>query len=89
MPFGLLQVFHIDQNVNITINMGPIVQIFEVIAIIKLYHRNLDKETLDFKKYRGIGVDNATRMAGVQGSVQRLRNINGKAKFVPCSNHRL
>ena len=29
-------------------------------------------------------------MAGVHVSVQRLlRNINGKAKFVPCSNHSL
>ena len=29
-------------------------------------------------------------MTGVHGDVQYLlRNINGKAKFVPCSNHNL
>ena len=43
----------------------------------------LEKEKLDFKKCTRIGFD---KVAGVHGGVQRLRNINGKAKFVPCSN---
>ena len=35
-------------------------------------------------------LDNATSITGVHGGVQRLlRNINGKAKFVPCFNHSL
>ena len=47
-------------------------------------------EKPDFKKCRGIGFPNAVCIAEVQGGVQRfLRNINGKAKFVPCSNHSL
>ena len=44
----------------------------------------LEKEKLDLKKCTRIGFD---KVAGVHGGVQRLRNINGKAKFVPCSNH--
>ena len=49
----------------------------------------LEKEKLDFKICREIGFDNATSMAGVHGVQRVLRNINGKAKFVPCSNHYL
>ena len=48
----------------------------------------LEKEKLVFKKCRGIEFDKAASMFGVHGDVQRLlRNINGKAKFVPSSNH--
>ena len=47
------------------------------------------KEKLDFKRYSGIGFENAAGMAGVHGGVQLLlQSINDKAKFVPCSNHR-
>ena len=47
-------------------------------------------EKLEFKKCRGRGFPNTVCRAEVQGGVQRfLRNINGKAKFVPCSNHSL
>ena len=50
----------------------------------------LEKEKLDFKKCTGIGYDNAASMAGVHGGVHRLlQNINGKVKFVSCSNHSL
>ena len=45
---------------------------------------------IDFKKCRGIKFDNAVRMSSVHVGVQRLlRKINGRAKFVPCSNHSL
>ena len=50
----------------------------------------LEKKKLDYNKYREIRFDNAANMAEVHGGVQcLLRNINGKAKFVPHFNHRL
>ena len=50
----------------------------------------LEKEKLDFKKCKGKWFDNAASMAGVYSDVQHfLWNINGKAKFVPWSNHSL
>ena len=53
----------------------------------KMILDRLDKEKLDSKKYRGIGFDNVASIPGVDGGVQRvLRNIDGKAKFMPCSN---
>jgi len=48
------------------------------------------EEKLEFANCKRIGFDNAAAMAGVHGGVQRLlRNINGKANFIPCSNHSL
>ena len=48
----------------------------------------LEKEKLYFKKFRGIGFDNAANMTGVHGGIQHLLwNINGKTKFMPCSNY--
>ena len=48
----------------------------------------MEKEKFYFKNCRGIELNNAARMVRVHGGVQRLlRKINGKAKFVPCSNH--
>ena len=45
------------------------------------------KEKFDLKKCRGVEFDNVASMARLQGNVQRLlKNINGKAKFVPCLN---
>ena len=56
----------------------------------KMILDRLEKVKLGFKKCRGIGFDSVASMAGVHGSVQcLLQNINGKAKFVPCSNHSL
>ena len=56
----------------------------------KMILHRLKKEKLDFKICRGIRFENAASMAGIHGGVQRLlRNINGKTKFVPCSNRRL
>ena len=56
----------------------------------KMILDRLEKEKLDFKKCRGIRIDNAANMARVHGGIQRLlQNLNGKAKFVQCSNHSL
>ena len=56
----------------------------------KIILDRLKKVKLDSKKCRGIVFDNAASMAGIHGDVPRLlRNINGKAKFVSCSNHSL
>jgi len=45
---------------------------------------------LEFANCSGISFDNAATMAGFYGGVQRvLRNMNGKASSIPCSNHRL
>ena len=54
----------------------------------KMILDELEKEKLDLKKCRGIGFDNEANITGILVCVQRfLRNINGKDKFVPCSNH--
>ena len=54
----------------------------------KMILDQLEKEKLDFKTCRGTGCNNTAIVARVHGGVQGLlRNINGKANFVPCSNH--
>ena len=54
----------------------------------KIILDRLEKEKVYFKKCRGLVFDNAASMAVVHGNIQHLlRNINGKPKFVPCSNH--
>ena len=56
----------------------------------KMILNRQEKEQLEFKKCRKRGFDNAISMAEVHGGVQcLLRNINRKAKFVPCSYHSL
>lgn len=48
----------------------------------------LEADGLDIQDCRGQGFDNAATMAGKDSGVQkRIRNINNKAAFVPCSNH--
>lgn len=50
----------------------------------------LENEGLDIQLCRGQGYDNAASMAGIHGGVQqKIKDINPKAIFVPCSNHSL
>jgi hypothetical protein len=50
----------------------------------------LESEGLDIQLCRGQGYDNAASMAGIHGGVQqKIKAINPKAVFVPCSNHSL
>ena len=50
----------------------------------------LQENDLNVMMCRGQGYDNASTMAGIHTGVQRrIRDINPKAIFVPCSNHSL
>jgi len=50
----------------------------------------IDEEGLDINLCRSQGYDNASTMAGVHSGVQaRIKQINKKALFVPCTNHSL
>ena len=71
--------------------LGFIIELWKTVyGIRKMILDRLEKEKFEFKKCRGIGFNNVSRMAGIHDGVQRLlRNINGKAKFEPCSNHSL
>lgn len=52
--------------------------------------QELEKDGLDIKLCRAQGYDNAASMSGVHGGVQRkIREVNPKALFSPCSNHSL
>lgn len=50
----------------------------------------IEQDGLDITLCRGQGYDNASTMAGVHSGVQaRIRKLNPKALFVPCTNHSL
>lgn len=50
----------------------------------------LEKDRLDINMCRSQGYDNASTMAGIHTGVQaRIKEVNSKAMFVPCSNHTL
>lgn len=50
----------------------------------------LEKDGLDISLCRAQGYDNAASMSGIHGGVQRkIRQVNPKALFSPCSNHSL
>ncbi|KAM3962942.1 zinc finger MYM-type protein 1-like [Aphomia sociella] len=52
--------------------------------------QQLEKYGLDIALCRAQGYDNAASMSGVHGGVQRkIREVNPKALFSPCSNHSL
>ncbi|GBP20823.1 52 kDa repressor of the inhibitor of the protein kinase [Eumeta japonica] len=52
--------------------------------------QQLEKDGLDIALCRAQGYDNAASMSNVHGGVQRkIREVNPKALFSPCSNHSL
>ena len=53
----------------------------------KMILDRLERKKLDFKDFWWIGFNNAASITGVHDDIQRFsRNINGKTRFVPCSN---
>ncbi|XP_031334591.1 zinc finger MYM-type protein 1-like [Photinus pyralis] len=52
--------------------------------------KKLETDGLDIQNCRGQAYDNAATMAGIRNGVQsKIREINPKATFIPCSNHSL
>ncbi|XP_069840991.1 zinc finger MYM-type protein 1-like [Dendropsophus ebraccatus] len=52
--------------------------------------QHLEKLVIDFKDMRGQGYDNGSNMKGKINGVQaRVRELNHRAFFVPCSSHSL
>lgn len=59
-------------------------------GISKMILDKIQADGLDISNCRGQAYDNAAVMAGKYSGVQqRIREINPKAEFVPCSNHSL